>query len=339
MCEAGEQTYWEIIIYPNDCVEQFADFIIQQTSCGIEYLDISHSTNPFAIVYDDSSWQSSGWSIWQGRQSAQSTQIVSRVSSTELDIEAFIESLRDFALNLEKWAQKHIGFCFHIAEKLNADWIALYKDSIQPVMCGRFYIRPSWHETLQSLTNKTDKAHKDIGTTDSIYNKIDEIIINPALAFGSGHHISTSMCLDFLSNMSLDGKKMLDVGCGSGILGIAAYKLGAEVYACDTDEYAIKECQKNMLLNNAHFARIWCGSIAQAPLDTPTYYDVIVANIVAFVVKLLHNDFKQRCAKNGLLILSGILDEYKFDIMETFNDFNVLEVRSKEGWVALRLTH
>ena len=121
------------------------------------------------------------------------------------------------------------------------------------------------------------------------------------------------MCLDFLSQMDLRGKTLLDVGCGSGILGIAACKVGAEVYACDTDETAAHECQKNAILNNVRFKNVWQGSIAQSPSDTPKHYDVIVANIIAFVVKLLHNDFKTKCAKNGLLILSGILDEYKFD--------------------------
>lgn len=67
-------------------------------------------------------------------------------------------------------------------------------------------------------------------------------------------------------------------------------------------------------------------------------YDVIMANIVPFVLNLLHDDLKAKCRKNGLLILSGILDEYKFDIIKSFNDFNVLETRCKDEWVALKLT-
>lgn len=319
-----KQTYWEIIIHPSNFLELFADFITEKTSSAIEYLDISIESNPFAIMYEDHLWQSVGFDIWQAKQSTQTIQIISRIDSNIIDIQAFLHSLREFASILSQTMQDKVGFCYHIEEKSNCDWIKAYEDSIEPVLCGRFYIRPLWKESALKDNNQT--------------NDYKEIIINPALAFGSGHHASTSMCLDFLSQMDLRGKTLLDVGCGSGILGIAACKVGAEVYACDTDETATQECQKNAILNNVHFKNVWQGSIAQSPSDTPKHYDVIVANIIAFVVKLLHNDFKTKCAKNGLLILSGILDEYKFDIIKAFDDFNVLETRSKDGWVALKLT-
>ena len=322
-----KQTYWEIIVHPSDFLEQFADFIIEKTFGAIEYLDISLPSNPFAIVYEDHLWQSAGFDITQAKQSHQTTQIIARIDTDKIDIQDFLASLNYFASTLSQVTSNAVGFCYHIAEKQNYDWIKAYEDSIEPVQCGRFYIRPLWRESIRA-----SQAH---------YNgaSYEEIIINPALAFGSGHHASTAMCLDFLSRIDLKGKTLLDVGCGSGILGIAACKLGAKVYACDTDELAVQESQKNVALNDVCFQGLWQGSIAQAPLDTPRQYDVIVANIVAFVVKLLYEDFKAKCAKNGLLILSGILDEYKFDIISSFNDFNVQEVQSKEGWVALRLTY
>lgn len=321
MCGLDARTYWEVIIHPSHFVEQFADFIIQKTSCAIEYLEVSTELNPFAIIYDDCSWRSVGFAIENAKVGIQKTQIVSRIDTHKIDIDAFIESLKDFAHLLTTRMQEQVGFCFHIEEKSNHDWMAMYKESVEPLECAGFYIRPSWKESVET------------------YRKLDrEIIIDPALAFGSGHHASTFMCLEILSTIDLKDKTLLDVGCGSGILGIAAKKFGADVYACDTDELAVQESYKNALLNNVYFNAIWQGSVTQSPLHTPRQYNVIVANIVAFVLKLLHDDFKVKCAKGGFLILSGILDKYKFDIMETFSDFNVLEVHSREEWIAIKLT-
>ncbi|TLD87111.1 MULTISPECIES: 50S ribosomal protein L11 methyltransferase [Helicobacter] len=340
-----KQTYFEIIIHPNDFLEQFAEFVISTTSVAIEYLDISLVSNPFAITYEDCSWQSAGFSITEAKASKQNTQIITRLDYLDAEgIQAFLQTLREFSSMLAHNTQQDIGFCYHIEEKSNCDWIKAYEDSIEPVICGGFYIRPLWKESIiQDAKNiNIDEILKDhiahtTGVVDSHQN-LREIIINPALAFGSGHHASTAMCLEFLSEMDLEGKTLLDVGCGSGILSIAACKLGAKVYACDTDEFATQECHKNATLNDVALQGLWQGSIAQAPLHTPKQYDVIVANIVAFIVKLLHNDFKAKCAKNGVLILSGILDEYKFDIIDSFSSFEVLEVRSKDGWIALKLT-
>lgn len=321
------QTYWEIIIHPSHFLEQFADFITEKTSCAIEYLDTSLPSNPFAITYDEDSWESvGGFSIAQAKilpqsNNTQSTQIVIRLAD-DFDISSLLQSLQSYASNLSVIFEESVGFCYHIERKANCDWIQTYQDSIQPISSGIFYIRPSWCASQDSRSSQAKH----------------EIIINPALAFGSGHHASTAMCLELLSQLDLQNKTLLDVGCGSGILSIAGHKLGAKVYACDTDENAVLETHKNAKLNNAVLCDIWQGSIAQAPQDSPLTYDVITANIIAFVVKLLHNDFKAKLAKNGILILSGILDEYKFDIMETFNDFRVLESRCQDEWVALKLT-
>lgn len=330
------QTYWEIIIHPSHFLEQFTDFIIDKTSCAIEHLDISptldsSTSNPFAISYDEDSWKSVGdFSISQAKalsqsdSNAQSTQIIIRLTE-DFNTSSLLQSLQNYALDLSAIFEKSVGFCYHIEKKANCDWIKAYQDSIQPISSGIFYIRPSWHLALDKSKDSKSPQTKH------------EIIINPALAFGSGHHASTAMCLEFLSQLDLQNKTLLDVGCGSGILSIAAHKLGAKVYACDTDENALLETHKNAKLNDTNLCDVWQGSIAQAPQDSPVTYDVITANIIAFVVKLLHNDFKAKLAKNGVLILSGILDEYKFDIMQTFSDFKVLESRCQDEWVALKL--
>ncbi|TLD81632.1 50S ribosomal protein L11 methyltransferase [Helicobacter sp. MIT 05-5293] len=328
-----QQTYWEIIIYPNAFLDAFSNFLIDQTSCAIEYQDLSDQLSPFYISYEDTSWQSfHNFNITQAKQCPQTTQIILRIPSSVNDtdhsaydpkIHALIESLQNFtsALNEYTATQKDdyptkVDFCYHIVQKHNHDWLQIYQDSIKPIECPPFYICPSWASSSPS--------------------HLQQIIIDPALAFGSGHHASTLMCLEFLSAINLKNKNVLDVGCGSGILSIAASKLGAKVFACDTDELAIQETQKNAHNNHISLESLWLGSIQESP-DTPSHYDVIVANIVAFVVKLLHNDFKAKLKKNGILILSGILDEYKSDIIATFNDFTLSEIHQKDEWIALKL--
>lgn len=315
MHEMCEQTYWEIIIHPSALIDIFADRIVDQTSSIIEYLDYSPES-PFQIIYDDLTWQAYGdFSLSQVRES-QTSQIIVRVPCSD-DPLKLIESLRQLAEVLSDETEQ-VGFCYHIEQKLNKDWIQAYQDSVQPLECGRFYVRPSWFK--RGPKNFCD------------------IVIDPALAFGSGHHASTFMCLEMLGGLKLKHKHVLDVGCGSGILSIAASKLGGEVYACDTDEFALQQTRQNALKNQSELCSLWCGSIQDLPSYVPQSFDVIVANIVAFVLRLLHSDFKKYLREDGILILSGILDEYKSDIISAFDDFEVLEIRSREEWIALKLS-
>lgn len=314
MHDMGEQSYWEIIIHPSAFLEIFADRIVDQVSSVIEYLDYSPES-PFQITYDDLTWQSYGNCSLARIRDSQVSQIVVRIPYEDRP-DKLIESLQHLTDVLGDGGVE-VGFSYHIEQKLNKDWIQAYQDSIQPLECGRFYIRPSWSQ--RGSQNLCD------------------IMIDPALAFGSGHHASTFMCLEMLSGLDLAHKHILDVGCGSGILSIASSKLGGEVYACDTDDFALQQTRQNALRNQSELCGMWCGSIQDLPDSAPQSFDVIVANIVAFVLKLLHNDFKMRLKENGILILSGILDEYKSDIIGTFDDFEVLEVRSREEWVALKL--
>lgn len=326
--------YWEVIIHPSDCVELFADFIMDEVSCAIEYLDIQ---SPFALCYDMFSWhiplafeQDFDYALLS---KTQPTQIVLRIedfakthTQTPLDSAPplfqpldFIQKCEHYAIRLACHLNKSVTFCYHVEQKRNCDWIKVYEDSIAPVVCGCFHIFPPWH---------SPKDHQ----------KLIPIIINPALAFGSGHHASTRMCLELLSNTEIRNKHLLDVGCGSGILSIAAAKLGARVYACDTDEFALQETRKNAAYNDVGLQTSWLGSISASPPHAPVQYDVIVANIIAFVVKLLHDDFVLHLKKGGILILSGILDEYKSDIIQSFSDFTLLETCESDGWFALKLT-
>ena len=204
---------------------------------------------------------------------------------SEESLDNFIFAVDVFAKELSNALDKTITVSTNLCVKENEDWIAQYRHSIQPLHVGDFYVHPSWLEN--------DPMKKNI-------------IIDPALAFGSGHHETTYGCLLLLQKYIMPQQEVLDVGCGSGILSIAASKCGALVDLCDTDEQATQSATENFALNHETFQRMWTGSVQKREKE----YDVVVANIIADVLIMLSSDLKKAVKSNGLLIFSGILDKY-----------------------------
>lgn len=297
-----QEHYFETIIIPSDCPEVFADFIIETTGEAIEEREFSQDA---LKMIEDCQFVNI-----KTLQNPQKAFVIYSLSNPNDDL---IVSLSDFCLQLTERLGDRVGFAYGVKKCKNQDWISEYKKSITPIKRGRFYIRPTWEESFEGLI---------------------DIVIDPALAFGSGHHCSTSMCLEMLSGIDLDGKELLDVGCGSGILSIAAKKLGARVDLCDTDELSITESEKNFALNGLKPDNIWQGSIDRCKKT----YDVIVANIIADVIVMLHPDFVHSLKPRSILILSGILKEYEQKILHRFSEFECLDILEKDGWISLKLT-
>ena len=207
-----------------------------------------------------------------------------------------------------------------ISKKQNKDWLDEYKKGVAPVAVGKFYVRPSWCERSQ------DPALIDLP-------------IDPALAFGSGHHESTNMCLALLSELARAGMSALDVGCGSGILSIAMKKLGAKVSACDTDEQAVAATQQNAEKNGVQIDQIWLGSVSSLNEQSSSaaaqpQFDLIVANIIADVILILSADLKKALKSGGKLVLSGILEKYKDRIEQAFSDLNFVQMKKQNEWLS-----
>ena len=194
-----------------------------------------------------------------------------------------------------------------ITQKENKDWIQEYKKGIKPILIDNIYIHTTWQEDIKNYLN---------------------IKIDPALAFGSGHHESTYSCVKFLQKYAKKNLRALDLGCGSGILAIILAKFGLEIEICDTDELAIKSSLSNAKLNEVKFKKSWIGSINKACGE----YDLIVANIIADVILVLQKDIKEHLKDNAILILSGILDKYKDRIKEKFKDLKLLEEVQNNEW-------
>lgn len=235
------------------------------------------------------------------------------VIRSEEDLETISWGIEQFAEALQKATGEVIDLDMTLTKEKNKDWIAQYQSAITPIEIAPFYIHPTWEAAKEGMLN---------------------IAIDPALAFGTGHHPTTASCLRALASSVHKGDVVLDVGCGSGILAIAALKQGAIVDACDTDPLSVENSTLNAVNNGVSYRRLWEGPVQ----ETNEIYDVIVANIVADVLVFIASDLKKRLRENGVIILSGIMDKYEDKVLRAYKTY-VLEERIVENeWVTLVLT-
>lgn len=186
------------------------------------------------------------------------------------------------------------------------DWANAWKAHYHPFRIGnKVWIQPSWIE------NGNNAADGDFAQPDDVI-----LVLDPGMAFGTGLHPTTQMCLQALESVVQPGDSVLDVGTGSGILSIAAVKLGAgAVRAFDTDALAVQTTIDNAAQNGIDTMQIHQGVLADVPLAP---WNIVVVNILAHViVSLLDNDrLLNYVAPGGKLVLSGIIEE-QFEVVAT----------------------
>lgn len=212
---------------------------------------------------------------------------------------------------------KHLGEVI-ISEVNDTEWAEEWKKYYKPVKIGeKIVIKPTWEEHI---------------------TKDGEIVVelDPGMAFGTGTHETTMLCIEALEkHLSVDDL-VYDVGCGSGILSIVSAKLGAnKVIGIDLDELAIKVSKENIKLNNVdHIVDIVHGDLLDKVTRTA---NIIVSNIIAEVIVEMIDDLKLYINNNGIFIASGIIVE-KLDMVKEaliYNGFDILEEKAMKDWVCL----
>ena len=196
------------------------------------------------------------------------------------------------------------------------NWIRAWMDQFKPLKFGKhLWICPSWLKVEEE---------------DAIV-----VMLDPGLAFGTGTHPTTSLCLGFLDSLDFHDKEVLDYGCGSGILAIAALKLGAKcATGVDIDEQAIEASEENAKRNDvASKLSLYIGSKNVAPAS----FEITVANILAGPLAELEPDIARLTASGGKLALSGILVEQAQEVIDAYSaDFDDMKLaQSKDGWALL----
>ena len=204
------------------------------------------------------------------------------------------------------------------------DWANNWKQFFKPLCVGeKLLIKPSW-ETVDANEKR----------------KILEI--DPAASFGTGQHNTTQLCLELLEESISQGDRLLDLGCGSGILSIAAILLGADsAAAVDIDGNAVKIAAENAGKNNIppEKYKALAGNVIddeQLIAQLGTGYDVVCANIVADVLLAMSDIFAGFIKDGGKLVISGIIEPRKDEVLEAVksNGFRLTQVRQKDDWVA-----
>ena len=175
-------------------------------------------------------------------------------------------------------------------------WHETWKKYYHPIEAGRYVIVPKWI--------KYDDSDKI------------KVLMDPGMAFGTGEHESTKMCLTLMSECDFSGKSVIDVGTGSGILGIAAVKSGAgSCYMCDIDSIAVKAAEENAELNGvADRVEIELADLLQKKVKG----EIVLANLTADILIRLSADLNDHIEKGGVLICSGIIHARKQDVIDAY---------------------
>jgi len=249
------------------------------------------------------------------------------ISQDDIAVTGYIPENKQSRKNLKLIKDKLIGLekecgifskiiCRTIDEQ---DWAESWKEFFHPLkITKKIVIKPSWQD----------------------YDAIpDDIIIeiDPGMAFGTGTHPTTALCISMIEKYMKKGDKFLDIGTGSGILMITAAKLGAQkVYGIDNDEIAIDIAEKNLLLNgieNKNF-KVMTGNLTD---KVDEKFDFVAANILTETIMLLLDSVKSVLKNKSVFICSGIIEKNKDKVAEKMvaSGFEVIEIREKEEWVSL----
>ena len=212
-----------------------------------------------------------------------------------------------------------VGFTWEANLIAQKNWNQLWESNFEPLEIGSCYVRATFH------TPRPDIPY--------------EIVIDPKIAFGTGHHETTSMMMELMQQEDFTGKRVLDMGCGTGILAILASFLGAEhITAIDFDPLCYESTLENAQLNNVNNISAICGSKEVIPAAG---YDIILANINRNILLDQLPEYRAHLKEDGTLFMSGFYDVQDMEIIASSAaslGLSFVTKQKKKDWVAAKFT-
>ncbi|MBQ9735139.1 MAG: 50S ribosomal protein L11 methyltransferase [Clostridia bacterium] len=289
--------------------ELVSDVLWGYTDAGVVISDIE---DVIALARDGRAWDYADESIFK----ADKTVLVKAffpIDTAKSSIGAVIRDLE----NMKSNSPLDLGTLETATREIDGDlWREQWKEHFKPIPIGKIVIVPEW-------INYKEKDGEI------------KILLDSNMAFGTGEHETTSMCVDFLSKYVTEKDTVLDVGCGSGILGITASKLGADrVIMTDIDECAVTATEHNMKLNRVTNGVVMLKNLLD---DESVKGNVIACNIMADVLIAFAPYIGKNLLDDGVIILSGILVEKLGAVKDAYvsNGFKFVEEKIKGEWSAL----
>ena len=260
-------------------------------------VSVSYSGLSMEPVFDDESNHRQYWEINH----------VSALFSVDIDVDILTACVRN------RLGAENVSAC-KIARLPDRDWTQEGQSAFQAIRFGqKLCVCPSWHDKPEDVPYIIE--------------------LDPGLAFGTGSHATTALCLEWLVNNDINGLKVIDYGCGSGILAIAAAMLGAkEVVAIDIDQQAIDATIANAEKNHVN-SQIQCGFPGEIELSSA---DILLANILLKPLQDLSSSFSSLLSPGGQIVLSGILVSQLTELMEHYRSWLDLEAPVfRDEWVMI----
>ncbi len=287
-----------------------ADVMWNYTQSGVVINDVE---DVIALARDGKAWDYADEKIF----SADKTVIVKAYFSVD-NADDLKKAVRDLE-NLKKTSPLDLGSLETVRREIDGDlWRTQWKEHFRPLHIGKTVVVPEWIKYEPQADEKI-------------------VLLDSNMAFGTGEHETTSMCVEFLQKYVKSGDTVLDVGCGSGILGITAAKCGAKrVVMTDLDECAVAAARHNVQLNGLENCEIYLKNLLD---DNTVKGDVIACNIMAEVLVAFAPHIGKNLNAGGVIILSGILadrlEKVKTAYVEAGFEFKEQKIRGE--WAALAM--
>jgi ribosomal protein L11 methyltransferase len=200
------------------------------------------------------------------------------------------------------------------------DWVARSQASLRAVCIGNIVVAPPWDVPSPAVARSLQSARH-------------VIVIRPSMGFGTGHHATTKLCLAALQDLDLRGRRVIDVGTGSGLLAIAASRLGATgVVGIDEDADAFHAAQENASLNPAAAVAFRHVDVRRVSLEP---FDVVVANLTCTLLRDVAARLRDLTTAGGYLVVSGFMAAEERDVMSAYSKFTIAARAEEDEWLCV----